>query len=150
MECSIYISMFGLSQKFSDVSSLHISVDVQLLHENGKWILGSSNGLNCWAFVYKPSGCKIDSCCSYLNFRYHTCFEKRAPLHWRNCRVYIHSKTCMWHEKSTQLYSYQSTLFYKSLSFTAELRHLTFSMVEQLQLRQAGIGFILFHTYLLF
>ena len=37
-----------------------------------------------------------------------------------------------------------------SISFTAELRHLTFSMVEQLQLRLAGIGFILFHTYLLF
>ena len=37
-----------------------------------------------------------------------------------------------------------------NISFTAELRHLTFSMVEQLKLRLAGIGFILFHTYLLF
>ena len=31
-----YISMFGLSQSFSDISSLSILVDVQRLHENGK------------------------------------------------------------------------------------------------------------------
>ena len=35
-------------------------------------------GLNGWAFVYKISGCGIDSCCSYLNFRYHACFEQGA------------------------------------------------------------------------
>ena len=31
--------MFGLSQSFSDISSVSILVDVQRLHENGKWIL---------------------------------------------------------------------------------------------------------------
>ena len=31
-----YISVFGLSQSFSDISSLPILVDVQCLHENGK------------------------------------------------------------------------------------------------------------------
>ena len=44
MECSIYISMFGLSQRFFDISSLPILVVVQLLQENGKWILYVSNG----------------------------------------------------------------------------------------------------------
>ena len=44
MEFSIYISVFGLSQSFSDISSLPILVGVQLLHENGKWILCVSNG----------------------------------------------------------------------------------------------------------
>ena len=44
MECNIYISMFGLSQSFSDISSLPILVDVELLHENSKLILCVSNG----------------------------------------------------------------------------------------------------------
>ena len=44
MECSIYVSMFGLSQSFSDISSLPILVAIQLLHENGKWILCVYNG----------------------------------------------------------------------------------------------------------
>ena len=35
--------MFGLSQRFSDISSLKILVDVQYLHENGKGILFVSN-----------------------------------------------------------------------------------------------------------
>ena len=35
--------MFGLSQRFSDFSSLQILVDVQYLHENGKEILFVSN-----------------------------------------------------------------------------------------------------------
>ena len=36
--------MFGLSQSFSDKSNLIILVDVQGLHENGKWILRIPNG----------------------------------------------------------------------------------------------------------
>ena len=44
MECSIYISMFGLSQSFSDTSNLPVLVDAQRLHENGKWILCVSDG----------------------------------------------------------------------------------------------------------
>ena len=34
-------------------------------------------GLNGWAFAYEISGCGIDSCCSYLNFRYRACFEHK-------------------------------------------------------------------------
>ena len=61
-------------------------------------------GLNGWAFVYEISGCGIDSCYSYLNFRYRACFEQGAPWHSDNYRVYIHSKTWMWHDKkNTQL-----------------------------------------------
>ena len=33
-------------------------------------------GLNGWAFLHETSGCEIDSCCSYLNFRYRACFEQ--------------------------------------------------------------------------
>ena len=101
-------------------------------------------GLNGWAFVYKLSGFAIDSCCSYLNFRYCTCFEYGAPCHSGNYRVYIHSKTRMWHDKNIQLHSYRSTLFYKSISFAVELRHLRISMMEQLQSRLArtGSGFL--------
>ena len=36
---SIYISIFELSQSFSDIFSLPILVDVQRFHENGKLIL---------------------------------------------------------------------------------------------------------------
>ena len=68
--------MFWLSRSFSDVPSLPILVDVQRLHENGKLILCVSNGT---MFVYELSGCGIDSCCSYLNFRYHACFGQEAP-----------------------------------------------------------------------
>ena len=35
--------------------------------------------LNGGAFDYKLIGCEIDFCCSYLNFRYHACFEQGTP-----------------------------------------------------------------------
>ena len=35
----VFISMFELSQSFSDISILPILVDVQRFHENGKWIV---------------------------------------------------------------------------------------------------------------
>ena len=38
------------------------------------------------------SGCGFMPRCSYLNFRYRTCFEQRTPLHYINCRVGIHSE----------------------------------------------------------
>ena len=61
-------------------------------------------GLNGWAFVCEISGCGIDSCYSYLYFRYRVCFEQGAPWYSDNYRVYIHSKTWMWHDKkNTQL-----------------------------------------------
>ena len=56
-------------------------------------------GINGWAFVYEISGCGIDSCYGYLNFRYRACFEQGAPWHSDNYRVYIYSKTWMWHDK---------------------------------------------------
>ena len=41
----VCISMFGLSQSFSDNSNLIILVDIQRLHENGKLILCFSNAV---------------------------------------------------------------------------------------------------------
>ena len=92
--------MFGWSQRFSDNSNLIILVDVQRLHENCKWILCVSNGAK-WLTVV--NGCGIDSCCSYLNFRYRPCFEQGTPWYSGNYRVYIHSCATMWHDKNTQL-----------------------------------------------
>ena len=120
--------MFWLSRSFSDVPSLPILVDVQRLHENGKLILCVSNGT---MFVYELSGCGIDSCCSYLNFRYHACFGQEAPWHAGNYRVYIHSKTRMRHDKDTQLKNSLPLLIsccfallsYTVISFAVELRH---------------------------
>ena len=80
---------------------LIILVDVQRLHENCKSILCVSNEVE--RFFDEISGCGIDSCCNYLNFRYHACFEQGVPWHSDNYGVYIHSKTCMWHGKNTQL-----------------------------------------------
>ena len=69
--------------------------DNGLHHEKAK--------LNGWALVYEISGCGIDSCCSYLNFRYRTCFEQGPRWYSENYRVYIHSKTLMWHDKNMHL-----------------------------------------------
>ena len=97
-------------------------------------------GINGWGFFCKISGCGIDSCCSYLNFRYRGCFEQGAPWHSDNYRVYMHSKTRTWHDKKRQLKNllplYSVLLIYL---FTAKLRHLRFSMVEQFQSRLARI-----------
>ena len=87
MECTIYIYTFGLSQSFSDISSLPILVKAKLLHENGKRILCISNGLNSCAFVYKLSGCRIDSCGGYLKRQKSHLFQVRSSLHSGNYRV---------------------------------------------------------------
>ena len=37
-----------------------------------------------------------------LDFRFHACFMERVPWHSGNYRVWIHSETCMWHDKNIQ------------------------------------------------
>ena len=71
---ALYLLVWVRSNSFSNNSNLIIVVDVQRLHENGKLILFLT-GLNGWGFIYEISGCGIDSCCSYLNFQYRTCFK---------------------------------------------------------------------------
>ena len=69
------------------------------------------------------------------------CFDQGASWHSGNYRVYIHFKTCMWHDKNTIKKFIAGLLwFYKIISFTAELRHLRFSMVAQLQSHLLRIG----------
>ena len=41
----VFISMFLLSQSFSDICNLIILVDIQRLHENSKWVLCASSGV---------------------------------------------------------------------------------------------------------
>ena len=59
--------------------------------------------LNCWVFVYRVSGCRFESCCSHLNFRYQACFEQEVSQHSGNYRVWIHSETRTWHDKNIEL-----------------------------------------------
>ena len=101
------------------------------------------SGLNDSVFVYELSGCWID-CCSYLNFRYDTCFEQEAPWHSGNYRVQIHPKTRMWLDKNTQLKNFLSLrtvlLNHFVLKNAAELRYLRFYMLEQFQSRLVRSG----------
>ena len=49
--------------------------------------------VNGWVFVCELSGCGFWSRRNHLNFRYSACFEKGAPWHSDNYRVWIHSET---------------------------------------------------------
>ena len=91
-----------------------------------------------YVFLTKVNGWKF----FYENFIYRVCFEQAAPWHSDKYGMQILSKKHMWHIKNTQLkkISCRSSLFYWFISFTAKLRHLRFSMVEQLQSRLAIIG----------
>ena len=57
---------------------------------------------NGWVFVYELSGSGFESSCNHLNFKFHACFEQVVPWHSGNCRVWIHSETRTWHDKSIQ------------------------------------------------
>ena len=59
--------------------------------------------LNGRVFVCELSVCEFNSCYSYFNFGYCTSFEQGVSWHSGNYEMYIHSKTCMWHDKNTQL-----------------------------------------------
>ena len=48
-------------------------------------------------FVYELSGCRFESRCSHLNFRYRPCFEQGVPWHSGKYRVWIHSEMRKWH-----------------------------------------------------
>ena len=62
-----------------------------------------------------------------------------APRHSDNSRVYIHSKTLMWHDKkNTQLKNFLS--LFSVLLIYNKVRHLRISMMEQLLSSLARIG----------
>ena len=50
--------------------------------------------------LYELSGSGFDSCCSHLNFRFRICFEQGVPWHSGNHRVWIHSETRTWHDRT--------------------------------------------------
>ena len=58
--------------------------------------------LNGWVFVYKLSGCGFKFSCSHVNLRFRTCFKQGVPWRSDNCRVWIHSETCTWHDRNIQ------------------------------------------------
>ena len=51
-------------------------------------------------FVYELRGCAFESRCSHLNFRICACFEQGIPWLSGNYRVWIHFKTCAWHDEN--------------------------------------------------
>ena len=59
------------------------------------WLIG-------WVFVYELSGCGFECSCSHLNLRFCTCSEQGVPWHSGNYRMWIHSETCLWHDKNKQ------------------------------------------------
>ena len=61
-----------VKSKFFDDSNLIILVDIASKREINFMFLTRLNG---WEFIYEINGSGIDSCCNYLNFHYHTCFE---------------------------------------------------------------------------
>ena len=69
------------------------------------WSLSNNNGtgwLNGWVFVYELSGRGLKSHWRHLNFKYRSCFEQGVPWHSGNYRLWIHSKTCAWHDRNIQ------------------------------------------------
>ena len=116
-------------------------------------------GLNGWVFVYEISGCGIDSLCSCLNFRYRACFEQGAPWYSDNYRVYIHSKTWMWHDKkNTQLKNflplYSALLIYSKVRASQILHGETNPVapsknwIKAISIHQIRKTFPVFHIYL--
>ena len=59
--------------------------------------------LNGWVFVCELSGCGFKSRCTYLNFGYGTCFERRVSSYSGKYRVRIDSETRTSHDKNIQL-----------------------------------------------
>ena len=57
---------------------------------------------NGWVFVFEVIGSGFKSSCSLLNFRFHACLEQGVPWHSGNYRVWIHTETCMWHDKNIE------------------------------------------------
>ena len=71
MEFSIISSCLGIVKAFPIILPFNL-VDVQRLHEKGKSFYAFRMGVAIygWLFVYKLSGCGIDSRCRNLNVRY--------------------------------------------------------------------------------
>ena len=97
--CTVHLTVFSyhVMYVFQSESTLYSCLNVkELLAQNRPvW-------LNGWVFVYDLSGCGFESSCSHINFRFCACFEQWVPWHLGNYRVWIHSETCMWHDKNMQ------------------------------------------------
>ena len=57
---------------------------------------------NDWMFVYELNGCRFESRCSHLNFRYRAFFEQGVPWHSGKYKVWIHYEMGTWHDKNIQ------------------------------------------------
>ena len=100
--CLSKVNVVWVKSKFSDNCNLTFNVCIKTVNK-----FCVSNGAQDWVFIYEINGSEIDSCYSFLNFRYRACFEQGTHWYSDNCRVYTHSKTWMLHDKkNTQLKNY--------------------------------------------
>ena len=82
--------------------------------------------LNGGVFVYELSGCRFESSCSHLNFRFCTCFEQGVPWHSGNYRKWIRSETRSWHDKNIQSFF---LIFFMKTCFRLVLIHVRFVLI---------------------
>ena len=57
---------------------------------------------NGWAFIYKLSGCGLESRYSHLIFKYGACFKQGVLWHWGKYKVWIHCEMRTWHDNNKQ------------------------------------------------
>ena len=88
---------------------IELCTDKYLQHSSIIWPVW----LNGCVFVYKLSGCGVESSCSHLNFRFRACFERGVPWHSGNYRVWIHSERRPWHDKNIQSLTFLVNFTYK-------------------------------------
>ena len=63
-----------------DMIIIHSQMHRTDKYSQHSWVIWP-NWLNGWVFVYELSGCRFESWCGHLNFRYGACFEEGVPWH---------------------------------------------------------------------
>ena len=67
-------------------------------HSSITWLVW----LSSWMFIYKISGCGLESRCCHLNFNYSAVLEQGVSGHSENSRVYIPPETRKWYDNNIQ------------------------------------------------
>ena len=106
--------------------------------------------LNGSVSAYKLSGCGFESCCCHLNVNYRACFEQGIPWHSGNYTVWIHSETHRWHDKYTQSYNRNLSLWIWSVIYLTMLDFLRSIMLMKKKRRFLSISITCNVFYLFF
>ena len=109
--CSEYLSVWCIWLHVLVMSHMHFRMNphYSCLHsEMHTWHDKNiqSNAPYKWLSVQELSRSGFESSYSRLTLRFRACFEQGVPWHSGNCRVWIDSETCTWHDKNIQLKIY--------------------------------------------